>query len=159
LAIDPVTLHDKPQPPVMSNPSNVYLEPTQDQGRRFFSRGVRGPVVMLNLLRLRAIADYAATPSLSPPAPISGREAYERYVEHTLPHLRESGGEIVFIGDAGDYLIGPSSERWDLVMLVRHRSAQTFLTFASNEAYLAGMGHRLAAIEDSRLLPVVERAR
>jgi uncharacterized protein (DUF1330 family) len=159
LVIHPVTLHDKPQPPDMSNRSNAYLEPTQDAGRRFFSRGIRGPVVMLNLLRLRAIADYSATPSLAPPAPISGRDAYDQYVEHTLPHLRESGGEIVFIGDAGDYLIGPSSERWDLVMLVRHQSPQTFLAFASNEGYLAGMGHRLAAIEDSRLLPVVESTR
>lgn len=140
----------------MSNPSNVYLEPTQDAGRRFFSRGISGPVVMLNLLRLREIADYSATPSLAPTAPISGRDAYDLYIAHTLPHLRESGGELVFIGDAGDYLIGPPTERWDLVMLVRHRSPQTFLAFASNEAYLGGMGHRLAAIEDSRLLPVIE---
>lgn len=140
----------------MSNLSNVYLEPTQDAGRRFFSRDISGPVVMLNLLRLRELADYSATPTLAPQAPISGREAFDRYIAHTLPHLRESGGTLVFLGDAGDYLIGPPTERWDLVMLVRHRSSQTFLAFASNEAYLGGMGHRLAAIEDSRLLPVIE---
>lgn len=140
----------------MSNPSNLYLEPTQDAGRRFFSRAISGSVVMLNLLRLKEIADYSATPTLAPPAPISGRDAYDLYIAHTLPHLRESGGELMFLGEAGDYLIGPTTERWDLVMLVRHRSPQTFLAFASNEAYLGGMGHRLAAIEDSRLLPVIE---
>jgi hypothetical protein len=156
LATHPVARRDKPQLADMSNSSNVYLEPTHHAGRRFFSRDISGPVVMLNLLRLRDIADYSATPSLAPHSPISGREAYDRYVAHTLPHLRESGGEIVFLGDAGDYLIGPPTERWDLVMLVRHRSPQTFLAFASNEAYLGGMGHRLAAIEDSRLLPVIE---
>ena len=55
------------------------------------------------------------------------------------------------------FLIGPPEERWDLVMLVRHRSVETFVAFASNEAYSAGLGHRLAAISDSRLLPVVTR--
>jgi len=29
------------------------------------------------------------------------------------------------------------------------------MAFAQNEAYLSGMGHRLAAVEDSRLLPLV----
>jgi hypothetical protein len=114
---------------------------------------------MLNLLRLRATADYSATPELAPPSPISGAEAYGRYIEHTLPHLRESGGEILFLGSGADYLIGPPDERWDVVMLVRHRSRETFLAFASNETYLGGMGHRLAAIEDSRLLPVIENVR
>jgi hypothetical protein len=114
---------------------------------------------MLNLLRFRAVADYSATPSLMPLAPISGAEAYARYVAHTLPFLRESGGDLIFLGRGGDYLIGPPHERWDLVMLVRHRSPETFLAFASNEAYLGGLGHRLAAIEDSRLLPLVETTR
>jgi hypothetical protein len=30
------------------------------------------------------------------------------------------------------------------------------MEFASNTAYLAGMGHRTAALEDSRLLPLEE---
>jgi hypothetical protein len=58
-------------------------------------------------------------------------------------------------GEGGRFLIGPPEERWDLVLLVRHASVQTFISFASNEAYLGGMGHRLAAIADSRLLPIV----
>jgi hypothetical protein len=35
-------------------------------------------------------------------------------------------------------------------------AGRAFLEFASNPDYLAGMGHRLAALEDSRLLPIVE---
>jgi uncharacterized protein (DUF1330 family) len=136
-----------------------YLEPTQDAGRRYFSRGVAGPVVMLNLLRFREVADYSATPALAPAAPISGAEAYERYIAHTRPFLEEAGGELMFLGQGGEYLIGPRNEHWDLVMLVRHRSATSFRSFASNEAYLSGLGHRLAAIDDSRLLPLVERTR
>ena len=30
------------------------------------------------------------------------------------------------------------------------------MEFASNQEYLAGIGHRTAALEDSRLLPLVE---
>lgn len=138
------------------SPGGPYLEPTQDAGRRYFSRGRAGPVVMLNLLRFRAVADYSATPALAPAAPISGAEAYERYIAHTRPFLEEAGGELLFVGQGGDCLIGPPDEHWDLAMLVRHRSQESFLWFASNEAYRSGLGHRLAAIEDSRLLPLVE---
>jgi hypothetical protein len=41
-------------------------------------------------------------------------------------------------------------------MLVRQASVDSFFAFASNPEYLAGTGHRTAAVEDSRLLPLVE---
>lgn len=75
-----------------------------------------------------------------------------------MPYLRETGGFIEFLGAGGAWLIGPSEERWDRVMLVRQRSVESFIGFASHEAYLAGMGHRIAAVEDSRLLPLSEIA-
>jgi hypothetical protein len=133
----------------------VYLEPTQEQGRAFFTRHIEGSVVMLNLLRFRAAADYSGAPGLEPKLPISGEEAYRLYMEHTLPFLTASGGEILFYGRGGDYFIGPGEERWDAAMLVRQSSVESFLAFASNPAYLAGIGHRAAALEDSRLLPLV----
>lgn len=43
-------------------------------------------------------------------------------------------------------------------MLVRQSSPAVFMAFASNAEYLAGIGHRTAALEDSRLLPLVEGA-
>jgi hypothetical protein len=63
---------------------------------------------------------------------------------------------MTFLGRGGAFLIGPSDERWDVAMLIRHRSASAFMAFASDEGYLAGLGHRTAALEDSRLLPLVE---
>lgn len=134
-----------------------YLEPTQESGRDFLMRGIEGEVVMLNLLRFRDVADYSATPDLEPDTPISGAEAYRLYIEHTLPHLRESGGDIEFMGQGCSFLIGPPDERWDMVLLIRQKSVQSFMSFASNEAYLGGLGHRLAAISDSRLLPIIAR--
>lgn len=135
-----------------------YLEPTQEAGRAFVMRKLPGKVVMLNLLRFRETADYSASPELAPPHPISGADAFRRYIEHTTPYLRESGGELLFMGAGGSFLIGPAAERWDLVMLVQQRSAESFLSFASNPGYLAGLGHRTAALEDSRLLPLCEMA-
>jgi len=135
----------------------VYLEPYDESARRFFERDIKGPLTMLNLLRFRDVADYSPFPQLAPPEPISGREAYDRYVRHTIPFLNASGGSLEFFGTGGHNFVGPAEERWDLVMLVRQASVNGFLAFASNEDYLAGIGHRTAASEDSRILPIVDR--
>lgn len=133
----------------------VHLDPSQATGAAFLARGITGEVVMLNLLRFREIADYSGFPQLAPPEPISGRQAYERYVAHTLPFLRASGGDVLYAGDGGDYLVGPPGQGWDMALLVRQRSVASFMAFASDEAYLAGIGHRVAALRDSRILPLV----
>jgi len=135
----------------------VHLEPSEESARRLFQRGIEGPVTMLNLLRFRDTADYSAFPDLAPAEPISGSEAYDRYVRHTLPFLTASGGSVEFFGTGGPNFVGPADERWDLVMMIRQASLSDFLAFASNDDYLAGIGHRTAALEDSRLLPIVER--
>ena len=111
---------------------------------------------MLNLLCFRKTADYSATPELAPLDEITGRKAYQLYIEHTLPHLNKSGGEILLLGNGGKYMIGPEADRWDLVMLIRQKSLKSFSDFASNKEYNIGFGHRQAALEDSRLLPIEE---
>lgn len=141
----------------MSTPGPTFhLEPTQDAGRLFVQRDFAGAVFMLNLLRFRAIADYSAYPELAAATPISGAEAFDRYIRHTLPYLRESGGDVLFLGSGGSFLIGPADEKWDMAMLVRQTSVASFIAFASHKSYLAGLGHRTAAVEDSRLLPLSE---
>ena len=119
-------------------------------------RGFSGSVVMLNLLRFRKQADYSAAPQLAPPEPVDGATAYRKYADHTLPLLRKRGGDVVFLGNGGPFLIGPPDERWDAALLVRHRTVADFMAFATDPEYLAGAGHRTAALEDSRLLPLVE---
>ncbi|MCB0154298.1 MAG: DUF1330 domain-containing protein [Anaerolineae bacterium] len=136
--------------------SERFLEVTPEAGAALFSRHISGEVVMLNLLRFREVADYTEFPDLAPSEPISGRAAYQKYIDHTRPFLEKSGGELLFLGEGGQFLIGPPDEPWDLMMLVRQNSLADFMAFASDEAYLAGMGHRTAALLDSRLLPLVE---
>jgi hypothetical protein len=142
-----------------TNAVTQYLEATQDAGRALFMRGIEGPLVMLNLLRFRAVADYSATPELASSEPISGTAAYDLYMQHTLPHLTASGGELLFFGSGGPWLIGPAGERWDAAMLVRQSSLQSFMAFTTNADYMRGLGHRVAALEDSRLLPLVQERR
>lgn len=133
-----------------------FLQPTPETGAALFRRNIVGEVVMLNLQRLRETADYSANPELAPAAQVSGKEAFQRYIDHTLPFLADSGGELLFLGNGGPFFIGPVQEQWDVVMLVRQSSVDNFIAFASHAGYLAGIGHRTAAILDSRLLPVVE---
>jgi hypothetical protein len=136
----------------------AYLDVSPDAVRALFTRAPNGPVVMLNLIRLRAVAMYAESGSAQT-EPITGRAAFDRYIDGTLPILRESGGDLIFLGTGSGFLIGPPDERWDVVMLVRQKDLQTFLTFAANPAIQAALVHRTAAVEDSRLLPLIEDAR
>jgi uncharacterized protein (DUF1330 family) len=133
-----------------------YLEPTQASGHALIQRAIPGQILMLNLLRFRSVADYSHSPHLAAAKPISGAEAYDRYLAHTMPYLIKSGGELLFSGEGGLFLIGPEHERWDRAVLVRQSSVDSFMAFATDRAYLAGLGHRTAALEDSRLLPLLE---
>jgi len=73
-----------------------------------------------------------------------------------MPYLIETGGHLLLSADGGRFLIGPQTERWDAVLLIQQDSIDAFLSFAQNDAYLVGLGHRTAALEDSRLLPLTD---
>ena len=74
--------------------SDIFLDPSDRNVVALMARQISGPITMLNLLRLRETADYSRSPSLAPIAPISGGEAYDRYIEHTLPYLGATGGKL-----------------------------------------------------------------
>jgi len=134
-----------------------HIHATQEAGKAFFMRGITGPVVMLNLLKFKEIADYSGSPALAQKAEISGAEAYKLYMQGVEPLLIAAGGEVLFQGKGGSFLIGPESEKWDLILVVKHASVQRFLAFAQDEDYLKIEGHRTAALLDSRLLPMEEK--
>ncbi|MEM1128396.1 MAG: DUF1330 domain-containing protein [Bacteroidota bacterium] len=135
---------------------HTYLDPRPESVAALLRQRSDGPVVMLNLLRFRPTADYTAYPDLAPPTAVSGREAYEQYLEHTRPFLAKYGGEVIFRGHGEAFLIGPDADAWEAVLLVRYPHVGAFLRLARDAAYLAGAGHRTAALADSRLLPLDE---
>lgn len=144
-----------PELPHDSMISPAFLDASEENGRLVFARDISGPVTMLNLLRFRPHANYDAHPELAPTESISGRAAYQLYLDHTLPYLKAAGGAVEFLAEGGHYLIGPVEARWDLVLLVKHQSLATLISMAEDDGYMSGIGHRLAALEDSRLLPLV----
>ncbi len=131
-----------------------HIHATPESGKDFYMQfNDKGKVVMLNLLKFRETADYSGHENIAPAGPISGKEAYQLYINHTLPILEKAGARVIFMGQSNGFLIGPEAEKWDLVLLVEHESVTTFMAFAQNEEYLKGAGHRTAALADSRLLP------
>lgn len=131
-----------------------YLNPTDESAKQLFSKSIKGEVIMLNLLRFKKIADYSQFSDIAPKAPITGKEAYQIYINQTLPFLEKSGGEIMLLGKSEHFFIGPMEEKWDLVMIIKQKSLDSFLSFASDPEYQVVIGHREAAIADSRLLPI-----
>jgi len=134
--------------------SNTYIKVTEEAGKQFFSKQHKTPIVMLNLLRFKKVADYSDSPHLAPVKEISGSEAYRLYMRSVQPMLAKIGSQLIFSGTADQFLIGPMDEKWDLVLLVKHQKMADFLEFASDPEYLKIEGHRTAALADSRLLPI-----
>jgi hypothetical protein len=58
-------------------------------------------MTMLNRLGVRGLADYSF-PHPAPRELISGRDANDRYIRHTVPYLIVSGGSLEFSAPAGD---------------------------------------------------------
>ena len=115
------------------------------------------PVVMLNLLRYRAQADYGGHPDS---AAGSGREIYfGHYVPafNAVAALKEVQTSIVYVGTALAGLVAPPDERWDDIALVEYPSLAAFRSIAESREYQAQASHhRRAALQDWRLIATVK---
>lgn len=134
-----------------------YINATPKAGKDFYvDFSAKGEVVMLNLLKFKSTADYSGFEQIQPKIDLTGEEAFKLYSQNTSQALKNIGSEIMFFGKSNRFLIGPDFEKWDAILLVKHQSVQAFMQFAESEAYLNNVGHRTAALEDSRLLPSTE---
>jgi len=98
-----------------------------------------GPVVMVNLLRLR------------------DRAAYRRYSEITMPLIKARGGTVLWAGNGEAVAFGDAqSDRWDYVVLVRYPSRAAFLEMVRSHEYAAANVHREQAVERHMILAVAE---
>jgi uncharacterized protein (DUF1330 family) len=125
--------------------------PNPEQMTALVERGPEGPIVMVNLLKYRARAEY---PADKPEAKqnLSGQAAYRRYGSVALRTLMEAGGQIVWGGEQNLVFIGGNEQDWDEVICVRYPSRQAFLGMISREDYLAATYHRDAGLERTALL-------
>lgn len=110
------------------------------------------PVVMLNLLKFRAQAQYPDQSS-----PLTGKQAYNLYSKQAFAHVAGCGGEVLFWGKAHAAIIAPEGESWDEMLLVQYPSIEKFVAMVMNPDYQAIAVHRTAGLEDARLIATVKK--
>jgi uncharacterized protein (DUF1330 family) len=111
------------------------VDPTGQDLKRYLAEDPGGPVVMLNLLKLRP----------------NGRPGYEEYADRIRPFLDELGAEIVYAGDCSTILVAPEAHDWDAVLLVRYPSRAAFSRMVANPEYQTITGLRTGALADAVL--------
>lgn len=118
------------------------------EGFAAFRANTRGPIHMLNLVRVRDKAEYEDGRQAT------GAEAYAEYGRLSAPVLAKVGGRIVWRGKMEQMLIGPSAEQehWDLCFIAEYPSPEAFATMIKDPDYRVAVAHRQAAVLDSRLI-------
>lgn len=128
------------------------VNPTREQFKAIFGLPLDEPVLMLNLLRFRAWAEYSPADPEHTQSRVTGAEAYRRYSEAATPIFERVGGTQVWIGRPQLTLIGPPEETWDLAFIARYPTAQAFVDMLKDADYNHATRHRTAATADSRLI-------
>ncbi|MEJ2089161.1 MAG: DUF1330 domain-containing protein [Gammaproteobacteria bacterium] len=107
------------------------------------------PVVMLNLLRYRDVAQsgYGVDG-------LTGREAYNVYGQRFEALHPRFGGEPIWMGRASRSVIG--DEEWDVVLLVRYPTRRQFVEMMNDPDYREIAPIRAAALADSRLVETMQ---
>lgn len=126
--------------------SSNYTSFSKDTWDQFKADQRPGPIHMLNLIRLREIADYPDGRSCS------GLEAYKTYSDLSAPVFQRLGGRIVWRGGHKLTMIGPEDEAWDIAFVAKYPSVEAFMAMVKNPAYRDAMRHRQAGVCDSRLV-------
>ena len=132
---------------------DASIDPTADQVRAMRDADPDAPVVMLNLLKFRKLANYPANAGFGP---CSGAEAYARYQHAFVVAVGEtSQAEVLYDGPCQQLFIGlagsPETD-WDKVLLVRYPARRHFLAMMANADYRAALVHRYAGLERTLLI-------
>ena len=106
------------------------------------------PFALINLLLYKEWADY---PPGTVTEKLTGKQAYERYSELSIPIVKKVAGVPMWRGTLGINLIGPTDERWDEILIMQYPTRSAFQSMLADPEYLAIVFHRTAAVQDSRL--------
>jgi uncharacterized protein (DUF1330 family) len=127
------------------------VDPTRGQFDAFKALPRDEPIQMLNLIRLKPLADYPADhPDHG--RGLTGLEAYRAYGRTIAPILARLGARQVWAGRPETVVTGPTDERWDLAFIVEYPGAGAFLAMVTDPEYREQVKHRTAAVDDSRLI-------
>jgi uncharacterized protein (DUF1330 family) len=123
-----------------------HIDPTKEVFAQFRANDRKGPIHMLNLVRLRREAAYGDGRKAT------GAEAYAAYGRDSGPVFRRLGGRVVWQGRFELMLIGPQEERWDICFIAEYPSVAAFVEMIRDPVYREAVKHRQAAVKDSRLI-------
>ncbi|HTP77893.1 MAG TPA: DUF1330 domain-containing protein [Rhizomicrobium sp.] len=127
--------------------------PTGERIRELMGDETAGPIVMLNLLKFRARAQYPDGRK----SELSGREAYNLYGEAMRKVVEREGGRFVFMGEVKSLVIGAVEDLWDVTALVEYPSSAAFARIASSPEVAEIGVHRAAGLEGQLLIRVTQR--
>jgi hypothetical protein len=127
------------------------VDPLRQQFEAFKALPRDTPIQMLNLIRLKPVADY---PQGHPDhgKGLSGLDAYRAYGRTTAHIFGRVGGRQVWVGRPESVVTGPAGEAWDLAFIAEYPNAGAFLAMVTDPEYRGLVAHRTAAVEDSRLI-------
>jgi hypothetical protein len=127
------------------------IDPSRSQFDQFKALPRDQPIHMLNLIRLRPLADYAeGHPNRD--RGMTGLEAYRAYGRDSAPIFKCVGGVQVWAGRPDLVVTGPEAETWDLAFIAAYPGGGAFLAMVTDPDYRIAVQHRTAAVLDSRLI-------
>ena len=128
------------------------VHPEQEQIKALLGNATAGPVVMVNLLKFRAQAEYEDGRDTD----LSGREAYFLYGSRMREIVEAGGGRFVSGGPVLGLMIGKVEEVWDFIGLVEYPSKQAFIEIVSQPEVAEISVHRKAGLAGQLLIPITE---
>jgi len=131
--------------------SRGSIDPTRPQFDAFKALPRDTPIQMLNLIRLKPLAEY---PQDHPDhgKGVTGLDAYRAYGRSSAAVFARVGARQVWAGRPETVVTGPPDERWDLAFIAEYPSAAAFLEMVTDQGYREHVKHRTAGVEDSRLI-------
>jgi uncharacterized protein (DUF1330 family) len=127
------------------------IDPTRPQFDAFKALPRDTPIQMLNLVRLRPMAEYPEDHANHGQG-MTGLDAYRAYGRTTADVFARVGGRQIWAGRPETVVTGPLDERWDLAFIAEYPSAGAFLAMVTDPGYREHVKHRTAGVEDSRLI-------
>ena len=129
----------------------AHIDPDRQAWEVFKTLPRDTPIQMLNLIRLRPMADYPADHPDHGQGK-TGLDAYRAYGRTSAAIFARVGGRQVWAGKPQVMVTGPQDEAWDLAFIAEYPSSQAFIEMVRDPDYREVVKHRTAGVADSRLL-------
>lgn len=134
--------------------ANAVL-PEGGQIQTLLAMGGDAPIVMLNLLKFRELAQYDDAPDQPE---LTGREAYMLYGEPMKRLVEAHGGRFLFNARVDALVIGEVEELWDATAIVEYPNRAAFVAIATSPEVQAIGHHRKAGLAGQLLIQCSEFA-